>query len=245
MAIGKFHKEYLIRSYECDKHENLRLLTLLNILQDAADTHADALGVGYEFCCAHQLAWVAANYHVKVIRAPKIHEHIHINTWPSEERKLGAIRDYEIRDDKGELLVQASTQWVLINVESKRPQAIRANLPAYTVLDEKADPFEFTKLIMPEDFQIQKQFAVRFDDIDVNNHVNNAVYPLWISESLETTFRDTHAIAEIEIAFKKETFAGETVMVSSVLDGLVSHHLVTCSDDGRELARAIVRWTGI
>lgn len=243
MTVSKFCKDYLIRSYECDKHENLRLLTLMNILQDAADSHADALGLGYEFCSAHNLAWVAANYHVKITRAPKIHEHITIHTWPSEERKLGAIRDYEIRDDKGDILVQASTQWVLINIETKRPQPVRVNLPAYEVIPEKADNYDFTKLTLPETFQISKNFAVRFDDIDVNNHVNNAVYPLWISESVDTAFRDTHTVAELEIAFKKEAFAGETVNVSSSLNDLSSVHSVTCADDGRELARAFVRWT--
>lgn len=241
MAISKFCKKYSVRSYECDKHQNLRLLTLMNILQDSADGSADTLGVGYEFCCQHGLAWVAANYHVKILRMPKIHETITIHTWPSEERKLSAIRDYEITDESGNILVQASTQWVLINAETKRPQLLRANLPFYEVLPEKADNHEFLKLALPEHYDFEKKFAVRFDDIDVNNHVNNAVYPLWISEAVDGDFRDGHTVAELELIFKKPAVAGETVKISSAFEGNNSLHLVT-TDDGRELVHAAFKW---
>lgn len=240
--VGKLSKTYSIRTYECDKHQNLRLLTLMNILQDAADSHADALGVGYEYCHAHGLAWVASNYHVKIFRNPKIHEEVVVNTWPSEEKKLGAIRDYEIKDSSGNLLVQASTQWVLISFENKKPQFLRAHLPEYQVIPEKADNFEFTRLPLPEQFNYQKEICVRFDDIDVNNHVNNAVYPLWMSEAVPQEFRNTHIVTEFEISFKKEALLGETVLVSSYIEGLKSFHHITSLSDGRELAKASFIW---
>lgn len=245
MAIQKYQKEYLIRSYECDKHENLRLLTLMNILQDAADSHADNLGLGYAYCVSHHLAWVAANYHVKIMRAPKIHEQVTIHTWPSEEKKLGAIRDYQMTDSEGHVIVQASTQWVLINFETKRPVPLRANLPEYAVVSEKADSFEFTRLPAPEKYNFETEFTVRFDDIDVNNHVNNAVYPLWMSEAVPSEFRDKHTVSELEIAFKKEVLVGETVKISTYLEGNKSYHEVTSAADGRELAKASFTWVEV
>lgn len=245
MTIQKYQKQYLVRSYECDKHQNLRLLTLMNILQDSADGSADILGVGYDYCVAHNLAWVAANYHVKIIRAPKIHENITIYTWPSEEKKLGAIRDYALFDAEGKPLVQASTQWVLINFETKRPQALRDNLPSYDVLPEKADVYEFTKLMPPAQFDFETSFKVRFDDIDVNNHVNNAVYPLWMSEAVPAEFRDSHAIAELEISFKKPAVAGEEVVIKTALNNDKTYHQVFAKSDERELARAEIRWMSV
>lgn len=56
MSIYKIEKEYLIRTYECDKNENLRLLTLMNIFQDVADTHASDMGLGLEYCLSKGLA---------------------------------------------------------------------------------------------------------------------------------------------------------------------------------------------
>lgn len=49
VKIEKFIREYPIRSYECDKNGQLRLITLLNIFQDAADSHANKMGLGYDF----------------------------------------------------------------------------------------------------------------------------------------------------------------------------------------------------
>ena len=245
MSVIKYTKEYTIRSYECDKHENVRIITLMNILQDIADSNADSMGVGYDFCVKNNLAWVAANYHVKILRAPKLHEKIIINSWPSEERKLSAIRDYEIIDGQGNVIVQASTQWVLIDFTSKRPQLLRAKLPNYDILPEKADNFEFKNITLPDQFDFEKYFAVRFDDIDVNNHVNNAVYPLWFSESVDDSFRNNHAICELEITFKKEAHIGETIKSLSVRDNLQSYHSIISTTDGKELARANLQWINV
>jgi len=245
MSAKKYAKEYNIRSYECDKHENIRLLTLMNILQDIADSNADKMGVGYDFCVKNNLAWVAANYHVKILRTPKLHEKIIINSWPSEERKLSAIRDYEILDEQGNVIVQASTQWVLIDFTTKRPQLLRAKLPHYEILNEKADAFEFKNIVVPEQFNFEKDFVVRFDDIDVNNHVNNAVYPLWFSESVDCDFRNTYTVCELEIIFKKEAHVGELIKSMSVRNGLQSWHSIISATDGKELARAVLKWTKV
>ena len=245
MSVMKYTKEYEVRSYECDKHKNLRILTLMNIFQDIADSNADKMGVGYDYCVSHNLAWVAANYHVKILRSPKLREKITINSWPSEERKLAAIRDYEIIDEQKEVIVQASTQWVLIDFNSKRPQLLRAKLPQYEVLNEKADNFEFSNIALPENFDFEKDFVVRFDDIDVNNHVNNAVYPLWLSETVDDEFRNNHTISEIEISFKKEIHAGEVVKSKSSRNGLESIHSIISMTDGREAARAVLKWNKV
>lgn len=70
MEIGKFVREYLIRSYECDCNGTLRIVALMNIFQDIADSHAEQLGIGMEHCLKHGLAWVGSNYHIKINRMP-------------------------------------------------------------------------------------------------------------------------------------------------------------------------------
>jgi hypothetical protein len=52
--MQKFSREYLIRSYECDKDSNLRIVTLMNIFQDAADSNATEIGVGFDFCIKNE-----------------------------------------------------------------------------------------------------------------------------------------------------------------------------------------------
>ena len=64
--ISKYKKEYVVKSYEADCHGFLRLLTLLNWLQDIAVENAQYLGFGFDVCREHNLAWVGSNYVVKI-----------------------------------------------------------------------------------------------------------------------------------------------------------------------------------
>ena len=82
----------------------------------------------------------------------------------------------------------------------------------------------------------------KIDDIDVNNHVNNAVYPVWASESLNRDFRLTHLPQEIEICFKKEALYGEKVEVRTKINESESFHLILDKNSGAELAECRFKW---
>ncbi len=243
--MKKWEKEYQIRTYECDKNSNLRVLTLMNILQDMADSHASDLGLGLEFCLKNGFAWVGSNYHIQISRLPMLHETIRVETWPSAEKKLGAVRDFVVYDAKGNIIITASSQWILIDFIRKRPISLKDHLPEYTVIPERALETDFPKLPEPERIDCSRTFSVRFDDIDINRHVNNAVYPLWATECVDHEFRDSHFPAEIEIAFKKECRLGEDVGIASQIDDLISNHSVKALSDGRELARLRIKWQKI
>lgn len=240
--MEKYTKEYNLRTYECDKFGYLRIVTLFNILQDIADTHASDLGLGMEYCLSKGLAWVGANYHIKINRMPKIHENIKIITWPSEERKLGAIRDFAVYDNSGNMIITATSQWILIDFARKRPISLKDNLPEYTVINEHTMISNFEKLPQPQKIDFEKNFSIRFDDIDINMHVNNALYPLWASEALDHTFRDEHLISEIEISFKKEGHLGEDINVTTEINQLQTLHSIKSLSDNRELSTIRINW---
>lgn len=245
MQLQKANKEYTIRTYECDKHGNLRLVTLLNIFQDIADTHAANMGLGLSFCREKGLAWVGANYHLIINEFPKMHQKISIISWPAVEKKLGAYRDFLVMDEKGRVMIRASSQWILINFAKKRPVGLRENLPQYQVIPERAIDTDFPKIEELAQIDIKTQFKIRFDDIDINNHVNNAVYPLWATESVGADFRDNHQPKEIEVAFKKEALFGESIEVETQLEVLTTIHNIKSLNDGRELAKLKILWQNI
>ena len=241
----KIEKEYLIRTYECDRNENLRLLTLMNIFQDVADSHASAMGLGLEYCLSKGFAWVGSNYHLQIARLPKMHEKIKVQSWPAVEKKLGAIREFLVQSENGDTLIKASSQWILIDAARRRPIALRENLPMYQVIGERVIDTDFPKISEPQKIDEAAEFFIRFDDIDLNNHVNNAVYPLWASEAVGIDFRAAHTPAEIEIAFKKEGLYGEDIRVETEFDNLTTIHRIKATGDGRELARVRICWIGI
>lgn len=244
MKLTKYANEYNIRSYECDRNNNLRILTLMNIFQDMADNHAKQMGLGIEYVLSKGFAWVGTNYALDIERLPQMHENIRIETWPSEEKRVGAIRDFEVFGENGKSIIRASSQWVLIDFKKKRPIGLKENLPEYAVLPERALSTEFPKLPEVERVDEETKFRVRFDDIDINKHVNNAVYVLWASEAVNPEFRLEHNPKHIEISFKKEGHMGEKIKVTTQCEGLHTFHSIRTydSDDERELARAYIEW---
>ena len=245
MITTKYKKEYVVKSYEADCHGFLRLLTLMNLLQDAATESANILGFGFEKCAELGLTWFGSDYFIQIDRLPKMGESFVIETWPAETKLWGAIRDFLIYDDNGKVNIKVSSQWVLIDIARKRPVMLSKYFPDYTPLNERALPIDFMKIKEPDNFEREDEFNVRFDDIDINNHVNNAIYPLWASECAETDFRLTHIPAEIEINFKKSAVYGDKIAVLTAKDGEDTFHSIRESDKTTELSRCRIKWRKI
>ena len=85
-------------------------------------------------------------------------------------------------------------------------------------------------------------FKCRFDDIDENQHINNAVYAVWATESVGYEYRDAHVLRGIELNYKREISpATPEVYIDVKIDGLTSHHRIRTADDP-EKAQVICHW---
>ena len=245
IQVFKYRKQYHIKSYEVDCHGFLRIVSLMNFLQEAAVESADALGFGFEKCRDKGVVWVGSNYLIKISRLPKINEHIIIDTWPAEGKLWGAIRNFTIKDEEDNIIVRATSQWVLIDFARRRPVMLNKYFPEYNFLDEKVMDDDFHKLSQVENPDTIKDILVRYDDIDINNHVNNAVYPLWASEGLEPDYRMKHIPSEIEVCFKKEALFGEKIVVHTQVKSNESFHTILDKNSNAELADVRFIWQNV
>ena len=231
-----------VKIYECDRKKQLRLHCLFNLFQDIADTHADALGVGYEYCLSKSIGWVGANYHLKINRLPVWQEKFILTTWASGKTAVSGIRDFKAQTENGELLFFASSQWALISLTTLRPISVVKNLPGYVLHNERMIDTNFPPIPLPDRHDYETSFAVRYDDIDINDHVNNSVYPLWAAESVPHDFRKTHDISEMEIAFKKPALFDDNITVFTQTDGLTTIHKISSSTGQKDFARVRIFW---
>jgi medium-chain acyl-[acyl-carrier-protein] hydrolase len=242
MAISKQVHTYTVKSFECDRKDTLRLLTLLNLFQDIADDSANAIGIGYDYLRTIGKAWVLIAMNVQIDRMPHLQEEITIKSWPSDTSALYTEREFEVWSASGERIIRACSQWIVIDFKTRRPMHLKECLPEYEPIREKVILEDrFPKLPAPEREDYAEHFLVRYDDIDRNDHVNNAIYPLWASESLVPEFRIGHEPAGMMINFRKEGLFGEKIFVSTQMDGTASLHSIK-AEDGRELARVKFSW---
>lgn len=245
MLPEKYTKQYIVKSYEADCNGCLRIVTLMNWLQDIAVENAEILGFGFDICHSRNLAWVGSNYFLQITRLPTLDEHITIETWPAEAKLWGAIRDFLIKDAAGNVIIRAASQWVLIDYDKRRPVPLQKYFPEYTCRAERAIEIDFAKMNAPTEISAVYEHNVRFDDIDINRHVNNAVYVLWASESVDKEFRLTHTPQEIEICFKKEALYGESVLIATYQQQNNSYHTINDKNSGEKLAECRITWQEI
>ncbi len=242
-----FQAQYQVRSYEVDGHGRLRPVTLLNYLQDAAGLHTLKLGVAVSQLRARRLTWVLSRYHVRFHAYPATGARLEVRTWPSARQGLFALRDFEVSDAQGRIVITATSSWVLLSLESRRPVRLAEHLPDYPTMGRRAISDGFPTLPVVERTDLELPFRVRFGDLDFNGHVNNTVFADWALETVPSeTIRDWRP-ASVEIGYRAETFYGDRIIVRTQLqspgDPAVFLHQLSNDRDGREVARVRTVWT--
>ena len=240
--MNKYKKSYLISSFEVDVQQKLRIHSLFNLFQDLADEHAEKIGVGYTFCAQNNLGWVGGAYHIEINRLPTWGEHVTIETWPSATTAASAIRDFQMTDEKGEVLVSATSQWVLIDTTRLRPLPVAKHLPHYELVDDRALLSDFSKIANPTGTATTLSFPVHVDDIDLNRHVNNALYPTWALDGLDDNFRLKNSLSELKITFKRSAKFGDTLTLDTYRDDLEVVSVLSNPDKTVEFARIWMKW---
>lgn len=238
--VTKFVKERKLKAYQCDRYGYLRTIALMNKLQSLAGSHADILGAGREYCAAHNVAWFLTHMFVDIPDMPRAEENLVYSTWPSVTGPLRSERDFEIRDESGKLRVRAISQWVLIDLATRRPVRINELLPGWTGLPERAWERDFDK---PKPFIPTRSsvWSCRFDDIDINQHVNNAVYAVWATESVGFEYRNTHKLRGMDIYFEREINPSTPMIrIELAIDGNISHHKIMTNEV--EHAQMVCYW---
>ena len=245
-----FEKKIPVRYHELDSHGNVRPVTLLNYLQDVAGMHALLLGVSVLDLRETGLTWVLSRIHLVVERYPRSDETVLVRTWPSTRKGIFSCREFELMDNQGEATGRATTSWAALDIATRRPVSLEERLPTYPLLARRAVDDDFQSLptlptLPAEAITQETSFRVLRRDLDINNHVNNAIYASW---ALETVPNDVASgtLTELEISFRAEALHGESIIsrCAVVKSGLLSCclHQIINKKDGRELARLRTRW---
>lgn len=223
-----------IRGYEAGPDQRTTMMTIANILQEVASNHAVAMwgrsseGFATDPALADKgLIFVATRMQVSMDQYPKWGDVVEVETWFQESGKIGAQRDWVVRDvATGKLLGRATSTWVMINMRTRRlsklPEEIRNRLASYQRQPPKdAFPPGRTRLKIPdleeETLTTGHKQVARRSDMDMNGHINNVTYLAWAIESVPPEVYENAHLYQIEVDYKAECHAGD------VIEGLASH----------------------
>ena len=207
-----WEESYVIRSYEVGFQNRLRLSTLFNMMQETASNHVTRCGVGLKELKTRNEVWVLSRLMLAMDFYPGWGDEIRIKTWPRGIDRLFALREFQISSPQGEVLGRATSNWLLLDLSTrrpKRPETVFKHMPVAP--EQRALDRNLGKLSRLADPEEEKIVEAAYGQIDLNQHVNNAQYIGWIEDVFPfSVYRDRH-LSLLQINFLAETRFGEKI----------------------------------
>jgi len=206
-----------ISLYEVDFFNKLRIDSTFNYLQEAASNHAIHLGWGYIDLIKNELTWILSRIKLVVYEYKNLGDMIEIETFPKGIDNLFALRDFRLRDRNQKIFALATSAWLLINVNTLRPVKSEEfyNFINYISRDsESAINGTPGKINFPGKIETIYEHRIRYTDLDLNYHVNNAKYIEFILDCFDIQNFHDREISSIQVNFLGELKYGDKVKIS-------------------------------
>lgn len=237
--------EYTIRTYEIDQMRRVTIGSLIKLMQEAAMQNVMELGLSVWDLEVQRISWVVLRMDIDFFRLPALGETISVTTHGAGFDKLFAYRDYRVRDQQGNAVAQASSTWLLMDIESRKMARIPDYISALeTPPAEECLPRPTAKIPKWEGEALRQEFfRVHWHDLDFNGHLNNIYYMQWMLELMDGEFLRNGKLRRLEIQFKNECQWNDEVIGSIQNLGNGSFlHLLSRRSDGKEMAMARTYW---
>lgn len=204
--------KYKITSADTDMYGRLRLGGLMNFLIQSAILSADRLGFGYKGLKGQQLFWVLSRMTVEIDQVMNWNEEIEVETWPKDVEKLLYLRDFIIRDINGNQIGRATSGWLAIDLENKRPRKVEAiNEEILVRLNTKKAFDELPEKLDGLNEGESQKIKSGYFDIDLNKHVTSTRYIDWMMDTIPMEYHQKNYPKKLSINYLKETMPGEHI----------------------------------
>ena len=215
-----YSRKYFIESSEVDSSLKLKLSSLFRVMQDVATKHAEELGLGKSATLDRGFFWVITRYSITMFKYPHFLDTIEVCTYPVGKNKFIFPRNFIFKNDKGEVLGQASSTWLLLNATDHKI-ALHA-MDEYPVFEEHSDYEEpQAGKIEADGGELVDERIVRYSDTDLNGHLNNTKYIEYVLDTHDDKFYKENEIENLIINYDKEVKINEKVsLYSKKLDNI-------------------------
>jgi len=236
--------KYQVHSFEVDPFHRLGIVNLCHYFQESAWNHAKHLGLGFSDLADKGKMWVLVKLGIQIDYLPQWNEKLELMTWSRGKRSLFALRDFEVYNSAKQKIIKGSSEWVIVNAKSHRPQRIDSIIDKIPVLpmkkcfNENIDTIEHIEL---EDFC--HKYQVCYSDLDFNGHVNNAKYIQWVLNTYSSEFHGEYVPFNIEANYRME--AEETQILEIRRKNIAPDcHIFSIRKENnqQDLCRVLIRW---
>lgn len=196
--------DFTVRYSEVNQFGIIKLQAIFDYLQQIAAAHANSLGFGMNDLYAKGMIWVLSKMSIKIMGSFSPEQQITACTYPSGVEKIFFRREFEIHDSQsGEVLLQASSYWLLLDAKKLRP--LRRDVLAGLQLENPELPIFIPQFPSPSaDLNEPEkifEYPVRFSQMDINQHMNNAQYAAMAEDAIYEKLQQKFTFNEVNAAF--------------------------------------------
>ncbi len=187
--------------------DNIKVATLLDIVQDISIKASEEAGYGIYNLHDKGLAWLMSGINVKFLKNVDTRKSILAQTGVEKMGGVTSNRGCVLYQD-GEVVVKSIANWFLMDIiEGRLARIPKEMLNAYPTHDFNDEFFNYKKPKFPEFTGEGESVKVCNRDIDTNCHLNNVKALEIMLDGISADFE----FNSIDILYKRESYLGDTL----------------------------------
>lgn len=243
-----FETSLKITASDVDANNRLKLGRFFDYFQDAASNDAERRGFGYNDSVLKSFFWVLSWIKIEFNYLPKYMDEIKLQTWGKKQYKLYSLRDFTFSDSNDKIICKGTSAWLLLDSKSLRPKLLTQLYPNLSLLETK-DALSDLPQKMHSPAELEKVYAktIRYSDIDLNQHTNNAKYVEFMFDCFDQTFHKDHFVKTLTVSFNAQTKLNDEIeFYKGFADSntKLSHVEAKNIKNGNLVFQALIEWVG-
>ncbi len=213
MAKKSLSHSFTAKFHECRPDGKIHFHAIVRCLQEMAVAHAEVLGCGSDVLKKSGHYWILSNIKLAAYDLPAYTDEFSIRTWPSGKNRLIARREFIVSRPDGKELLAASSEWLIMNMKSRRPVKLTEldlNIPES---DQKVFRSGLNRLKPLTSGKPVFLFPVPYSSLDANGHVNNTEYVRWTVDTLHLASDKALFIKTLQMTYLSEVFEKDDVQL--------------------------------
>ncbi|MDR0953292.1 MAG: hypothetical protein LBM71_03785 [Elusimicrobiota bacterium] len=245
-----YEETFKIKYHEMGPDGKVPLWALQNYFQEAAGMDAHNLSFGWEELSPQGVAWILTKMQFVVLKEVDGARPLKIKTWHCLSDKIQSRRDFVIYDDSGVEVLKGVSWWLILDLAKRK--IVRS--PKELLEKNKDNPAPLMEPVVRKSPSFEGvapltsvPVIARLEDIDPNDHVNNAHFSAWAIAAAPKEVRQASRLKELFVNFKAEVKLDDKIIVNTYPaeeENTYWHILVRQEEGGenREIASVYTAW---
>ena len=214
----RYSTQIQIRSaFETGPNNSLHHANIVRIALQAGYLVTDSLGMTTEFFATNGTTIILRGVHVEFESLTRDHETLTLTTWLTHVRRFRGLRQLQMTSaEDGRRIANVQLDWVYLNLQTLAPVRFPQDMLA-RVGDENEGACNHAWVVgelIGERYE--SSCVAQHHEIDINNHVNTAVYLEWLEQAwCEATGQSPAAISGHHTEFLRSAVVGDAVKIET------------------------------